>query len=148
MEPSHKPSISVVTPSDFVSFSFFSFASLLSAFWHDVITAAIPAIKISVINICLTLCHLSKIISQYYLRLQTENVSQNLLCIFHMHSHKITWIKRKENDDMQNKEQGFQEISHMPGKQNHGGHEIMDAHQAVGSLTGTLEQFLLYKEHI
>src|SRR5699024_1810914 len=28
------------------------------------------------------------------------------------------------------------------------GHEIMDAHEAIGSLTGALEQYLLYKEHI
>lgn len=49
---------------------------------------------------------------------------------------------------MQNEEQDFQDISHMPPQQNHGGHEVMDAHEAMSTLTGALEQFLLYEEHI
>lgn len=50
---------------------------------------------------------------------------------------------------MQNEhEQGSQDISHMPPQQNHGGHEVMDAHEAMSTLTGALEQFLLYEEHI
>lgn len=49
---------------------------------------------------------------------------------------------------MQNEKQGYQDITHMPGEQNHGAHEVMDAHEAVGSLTGALEQYVLYEEHI
>lgn len=47
-----------------------------------------------------------------------------------------------------NQKQGFQDITNMPPEQNHGGHEIMDAHQAISALTGALEQYVLYEGHI
>lgn len=48
----------------------------------------------------------------------------------------------------ENQNQNLQGITNMPPQQNHGGHELMDAHEAIGALTGALEQYLLYEEHI
>jgi spore coat protein CotF len=36
----------------------------------------------------------------------------------------------------------------MPEQQNHGGHELFDAHEAISGLSGGLEQYLLYDQHI
>lgn len=36
----------------------------------------------------------------------------------------------------------------MPETQNHGGHELFDAHEAISGLSGGLEQYLLYDQHI
>lgn len=36
----------------------------------------------------------------------------------------------------------------MPPRQNHGGHEIFDAHEAIGTIVGALEQNVLYESHI
>lgn len=49
---------------------------------------------------------------------------------------------------MQSEGQEFQDIPQMPGELNHGGHEIMDAHEAISTLTGAMEQYLLYEAHI
>lgn len=52
----------------------------------------------------------------------------------------------------QNQNQGqnqyFQNSTNMPPQMNHGGHEIFDAHEAVGGLVGALEQSLFYEQHI
>lgn len=36
----------------------------------------------------------------------------------------------------------------LPDQQNHGGHELFDAHEAISGLSAGLEQFLLYEQHI
>ncbi|MFD1038219.1 spore coat protein [Virgibacillus byunsanensis] len=50
---------------------------------------------------------------------------------------------------MQNQnQQNLQGSSQMPANQSHGGHELFDAHEAMSGLTGGLEQYLLYEQHI
>jgi len=44
--------------------------------------------------------------------------------------------------------QNLQSSSQMPATQSHGGHEMFDAHEAITSLIGGLEQGLLYEQHI
>ncbi|WP_404451021.1 spore coat protein [Virgibacillus necropolis] len=48
----------------------------------------------------------------------------------------------------QNQQQNLQGTSQMPAQVSHGGHELFDAHEALSTLTGGLEQYLLYEQHI
>lgn len=50
----------------------------------------------------------------------------------------------------QNKQQnqGMQQSSQMPPQQQFGGHELMDAHEAIGALSGGLEHYVIYDQHI
>lgn len=48
----------------------------------------------------------------------------------------------------QNRQQNMQGSPQMPPQQAHGGHELFDAHEAVSSLIGVLEHYVLYEEHI
>lgn len=51
---------------------------------------------------------------------------------------------------MQNQQpqQNFQQSSQMQPQMNHGGHELIEAHGAIGGLVGSMEQSLLYEQHI
>lgn len=50
---------------------------------------------------------------------------------------------------MQNQnQQNMQNSTNMPPQQNHGGHELFDAHEAIGTVVGGLEQYLMYEELI
>ncbi|MFD1850887.1 spore coat protein [Oceanobacillus bengalensis] len=44
--------------------------------------------------------------------------------------------------------QNLQGSSQMPAQMSHGGHELFDAHEAIGGLVGGMEQYLLYEQHI
>lgn len=50
----------------------------------------------------------------------------------------------------QNKDQNqnMQQSSQMPAGQQFGGHELMDAHEAIGALIGGLDHFVIYDQHI
>lgn len=48
----------------------------------------------------------------------------------------------------QNESQQFQESSQMSPQQNHGGHSLLDADEAIGALVGGLEQYIIFSEHI
>ena len=41
-----------------------------------------------------------------------------------------------------------QQSTHMPLAQQFGAHELLDADEAIGTLVGTLEHFVLYDEHV
>ncbi|MGM8365028.1 spore coat protein [Virgibacillus sp. W0181] len=45
-------------------------------------------------------------------------------------------------------QQGMQNSNQMQPQMNFGGHELFDVHEAMGSVVGTLEHYLLYEEHI
>lgn len=45
-------------------------------------------------------------------------------------------------------QQNLQDSTQMPPQQNEGAHALLEAHEAIGSLIGSLEQLLLYDEHI
>lgn len=50
---------------------------------------------------------------------------------------------------MQNQQsQNFQQSNQMSPQMNHGGHEMFDAHEAIGGLVGAMEQSLFYEQHI
>ncbi|SHG54635.1 spore coat protein [Ornithinibacillus halophilus] len=50
---------------------------------------------------------------------------------------------------MQNQnQQGMTHSNQMPAPQSHGGHELFDAHEAIGGLVGGMEQYLLYEQHV
>ncbi|MGP4107650.1 spore coat protein [Virgibacillus sp. L01] len=50
---------------------------------------------------------------------------------------------------MQNQQQqNLQETSQMPPQQHYGGHDMFDAHEAMSTLVGALEQGVLYEQHI
>lgn len=50
---------------------------------------------------------------------------------------------------MQNQNQSnLQGSNQIPPQQNEGGHSLFDAHEAIGSLIGAMEQHLLYKDHM
>lgn len=49
---------------------------------------------------------------------------------------------------MQNQQQNLQGSQEMPAQQSHGGHELFDAHEAISTLVGGMEQYLLYEQHI
>jgi spore coat protein CotF len=44
--------------------------------------------------------------------------------------------------------QNLQGSSQIPDQFSHGGHELMDAHEAIGGLVGGMEQYLLYEQHV
>lgn len=48
----------------------------------------------------------------------------------------------------QNQQQNLQGSSQIPPQQSHGGNELFDTHEALSTLTGGLEQYLLYEQHI
>lgn len=49
----------------------------------------------------------------------------------------------------QNQQQNnFEPSSQIPSQQNHGGHEMFDAHEAINCVVGAMEQNLLYEQHI
>lgn len=48
----------------------------------------------------------------------------------------------------QNQQQNLQESTQMQPQQNFGGHELLDAHEAIGGLVAGMEQCLLYEQHI
>ncbi|WP_163971475.1 spore coat protein [Oceanobacillus halotolerans] len=48
----------------------------------------------------------------------------------------------------QNQNQDLQSSTQMPAQQSLGGHELFDAHEALSTLTGGMEQYLLYEQHI
>lgn len=48
----------------------------------------------------------------------------------------------------QNQSQNFQYSNQMAPQMNHGGHELLDAHEAIGGLIGNMEQALFYEQHI
>ena len=62
----------------------------------------------------------------------------------HLHLNKRRFFKLFNQQQNQN----FQGSSQMPDHQSHGGHEMFDAHEAISSLIGGLEQGLLYEQHI
>lgn len=52
---------------------------------------------------------------------------------------------------MQNQNQQTDDLkgtSQMPAQVSHGGHELFDTHEALSTLIGGLEQYLLYEQHI
>ncbi|MUV38346.1 Spore coat protein F-like protein YhcQ [Lentibacillus sp. JNUCC-1] len=48
----------------------------------------------------------------------------------------------------QQQNQNMQQSPNMPPQQNHGGHELFDSHEAISTLVGGLEQYMLYEQHI
>src|SRR5699024_2362423 len=49
---------------------------------------------------------------------------------------------------MQNQQQNFTDTTQLPPQQHYGGHDMFDAHEALSSLTGALDQCVLYEQHI
>ncbi|MFC3041685.1 spore coat protein [Virgibacillus xinjiangensis] len=50
--------------------------------------------------------------------------------------------------DNQQQNQNLQGTSQMSAQESHGGHEMLDAHEAISGVVGTLEHYLLYQDHI
>lgn len=50
--------------------------------------------------------------------------------------------------DNQQSQQHFQQSNQMSPQMNHGGHELLDAHEAIGGLIGAMEQSLFYEQHV
>ncbi|MFZ3579126.1 spore coat protein [Virgibacillus sp. DJP39] len=48
----------------------------------------------------------------------------------------------------QNQNQNLKGTSQMPAQISHGGHELLDTHEALSTLIGSLEQYVLYEQHI
>src|SRR5690625_148378 len=48
----------------------------------------------------------------------------------------------------QNQPQHFQDSTQIPPQQNHGGLALLTAHEAIGSVVGAIEQYVLFSEHI
>ena len=48
----------------------------------------------------------------------------------------------------QNQQENLQSSTQMPPQQSHGGNELFDTHEALSTLAGGLEQYLLYEQHI
>ena len=48
----------------------------------------------------------------------------------------------------QNQPQNFQDSTQIPPQQNHGGHALLDADEAIGTLVGGMEQYVIFSEHI
>lgn len=48
----------------------------------------------------------------------------------------------------QNMQQNLQSSTDLQPQQNHGGHSLFDTDEAIGTLIGAMEQYLLYEEHI
>ncbi|MEW9677241.1 spore coat protein [Lentibacillus sp. L22] len=45
-------------------------------------------------------------------------------------------------------QQNMQRSPQLPSQQDFGGHDMFDAHEALSTLTGLMEQYLLYEQHI
>jgi len=45
-------------------------------------------------------------------------------------------------------QQNFTDTTQLPPQQHYGGHDMFDAHEALSSLTGALDQCVLYEQHI
>ncbi|WP_053074935.1 spore coat protein [Ornithinibacillus californiensis] len=52
------------------------------------------------------------------------------------------------NNQMQNQNQNLTGSSQMPAQISHGGHELLDAHEAIGGLVGGLEQYMIYEQYV
>src|SRR5699024_6633748 len=50
--------------------------------------------------------------------------------------------------DNQQSQQHFQQSNQMSPQMNHGGHELLDAHEAIGGLFDAMQQSLFYEQHI
>lgn len=48
----------------------------------------------------------------------------------------------------QNEQQEFQDSTQMQPQQNQGGHSLFDSDEAIDTLVGAMEQYLLYEQHI
>ncbi|MBN6204927.1 spore coat protein [Ralstonia pickettii] len=48
----------------------------------------------------------------------------------------------------QQQNQGYEGSSQMPDKISHGGHELFDAHEAIGGLIGGLEHCVMYEQYV
>ena len=48
----------------------------------------------------------------------------------------------------QQQNQNFAKSTQLPDHDSHGGHEMFDAHEAISGLVGSIEQSLLYDQHI
>lgn len=51
-----------------------------------------------------------------------------------------------QNNQQQNKQQ--QPSTQMPAQQQFGGHELIDVRESLGAVTGTLEHFVVYDQHV
>ncbi|MFD1363646.1 spore coat protein [Lentibacillus salinarum] len=49
---------------------------------------------------------------------------------------------------MQNQPQNFTDTTQLPPQQHYGGHDMFDAHEALSSLTGGMDQCVLYEQYI
>jgi spore coat protein CotF len=52
------------------------------------------------------------------------------------------------NNQMQNQNQNLTGSSQMPTQISHGGHELLDAHEAIGGLVGGMEQYMIYEQYV
>lgn len=48
----------------------------------------------------------------------------------------------------QNQQQNQQQSSNMAPQQQFGGHELLEAHEALGAVTGAMDHFVLYEHHV
>lgn len=48
----------------------------------------------------------------------------------------------------QQQNQNYESSSQMPDKMSHGGHELFDAHEAIGGLVGGLEHSVMYEQYV
>ncbi|WP_096440646.1 spore coat protein [Alteribacter populi] len=48
----------------------------------------------------------------------------------------------------QQQQNGTQLSANMPPNMSHGGHELFDAHEVIGGVTGLLDQYQMYTQHI
>ncbi|HLS08614.1 spore coat protein [Lentibacillus sp.] len=49
---------------------------------------------------------------------------------------------------MQNQQQNFTDTTQLPPQQHYGGHDMFDAHEALSSLTGAIDQCVLHEQYI
>ncbi|TFJ91845.1 spore coat protein [Lentibacillus salicampi] len=49
---------------------------------------------------------------------------------------------------MQNQQQNFTDTTQLPPQRHYGGHDMFDAHEALSSLTGAMDQCVLYEQYI
>lgn len=54
----------------------------------------------------------------------------------------------KEELFLLNQNNQQQQSSQVPNQQAFGGHELFDAHEAIGALIGTLDHFVIYADHV
>lgn len=72
--------------------------------------------------------------------------------IFQAEQKIINLILLKEvlnlNMNNQTQNQNLTGTSQMPAQISHGGHELFDAHEAIGGLVGGLEQYMIYEQYV